>query len=281
MRLCVQNEQDNPDHPREEVRADFRYVRRTVRPGVVGFQEIGELEDSVDLATVYGSPYRIFGGHQRPPKATSATSRRRGFVAVDPPIAHQLKTAGGPLAGGVATPIVLGPRFHVEHMEWRHVPGSARAKVSPTRGTLGLVVRLKDRPKLAPFAILNGHRISGGFSKPGQPGDEDVDHDGHSFRQEVWLTHQALDESWLNELANQGLSTFYLADYNKLDVDPMGGRWLVEHGIDKIGFRPATHGAGRLRFEVHAHGTVSTAHLFTDHAAAWVHGRLDRACAPL
>ncbi len=143
-----------------------------------------------------------------------------------------------------------------------------RAKVSPARSVTEVLVRVKDRPELPPFVVMGTHAVSGAFSHPGQLGDAD------GWRRDMWRRHHGVMSDRVGYWVDRHASVFHAGDWNRTTgVDPFGGRWLAQHGYDKIGFVRAAGGVG---FERRASGVVSTRELFTDHAAVWVRGTLTR-----
>lgn len=157
-------------------------------------------------------------------------------------------------------PVSLGRRWLSDRggVELLH---GGRAKTSPQRVAVWRVVTCADRPRMQPFAVVNSHWVSGAWSHPGQRNED--------WRRLMW--HQSHDRmaALVARLRRAGLTVLGTGDYNRTgDWEGFGPghQWLAHSRYDHIWTVPAP---GGVRVRLTGSGTLSTGHLFTDHAAAW------------
>jgi hypothetical protein len=218
MRLFTLNEKDNPDLSPEQVRQDFRRARKLMGNGVVigGLQEIGEQADHHALRTAF--------------------------------------TPWGEVNHQQATPQIFNPRW-VNLVATRYIMAHGGLKGrSPHRGFQVSRFKLKYRPWLNPFIVINTHMVS------------------HPERDEWsrvrWLQHWNMMKDTVNKAHENGLDVFLMGDLNRIEIPAIhhSERILNERGLDHILLVRATQGnkytvtdKGYYRKDFH-----------TDHPLLWV-----------
>jgi hypothetical protein len=108
------------------------------------------------------------------------------------------------------------------------------------------------------LAIINTHFVSGAWNAK--------DKSNKQWRQTRWSEHYLLMRAKILAFLERGISVLFGGDFNRTSVRPFiaGQQWLVQHGIDKIGFIEAPGG-------IRVTKVIGTGHTDTtsDHDAAW------------
>lgn len=194
-RFVTWNERDNPDLPPGQVQADFNLGKRMFKGSVLlGFQEIGEVADHVSLGRAFTKPFvQLF---RRKPTPIVYNSRYMKADALQYVVAH------GGLAGR-----------------------------SPQRGYSIARIKLRYRPRIKRFYVINTHMVS----KPDKDewGREHWEQHWHSMQREVLDLHSA------------GYDVILMGDLNRVKlpskIHPLQ-RVLAHNGLDWILYVPGANG---------------------------------------
>lgn len=224
MKVASQNVRNTPDLPRVMVRAAARRVSQIKGLSVVFWQEIVEGEDHRDIQDVMG--------------------RGWSWVQVDYaiPISYKKK------------------QWHL--VETGHeLMHHGLERTSPNRLVTWVVLRKVKRFGSAGsrkvVCFMNTHFVSGAWNHKEKRNKE--------WRQQRWVEHWVKMRDLVWGFIERGITVIFGGDWNRAIVRKFHARqrWLVSHGIDKIGVIEAPGGC-RVR-EVRD-GTVPTA---SDHDAVW------------
>jgi len=200
LRVGTANIRNTPDLPRAQVREAARVCGK--RADLVGFQEIAERADRLDVRVGLGESWR----------ATPLTNTTEDPIHYRIDLVHLM--AEDEVPGG----------FQPSGAKLAH---HGMAHVSPDRYTTWGMFRAANDPKIQ-FAVVNLHTVS----KPTDPG---ASH--HKWREEMWHIHYSKFAAMVNGFNDAGLTVLAVGDFNRLDVPKTDRdmRWAWKSGIDKIG----------------------------------------------
>lgn len=225
VKVASCNIMDNPDIPRWKVR---RAAAETAKwSDVVLYQEIGEQEDHEDIQDAMGAAYSWSGEN----------------IAI--PIAWKTKMW----------------ELVERGVELMH---HGLAKTSPNRYIHWVVLKRKRRfariaKKSKIVCFMNTHFVSGAWN--------DKDKTNKEWRQENWGRHFAKMQARVLSFVIRGITVVFGGDFNRLAVEKFhaGQRWIVQHGIDKIGVIRGVAGP-KVRVLSKGHLDVTKVH---DHQMIW------------
>lgn len=203
LRVGTANIRNTPDLPRAQVRESARICG--LRADLIGFQEIAEAADHMDVRVGLGSDFRAAALTN---KTEDPIHYRNTMLQIIP---------AGEVPGGFAP---TGAQLAHHGM----------AHVSPNRYTTWAMLRAVADPAIQ-FAFVNIHTVS-------KPFDLKATH--HRWREEMWHIHYSKWAAMVNGFNDAGLTVLFGGDFNssvvrKSDVD---ARWFWQSGIDKIGVLP-------------------------------------------
>jgi hypothetical protein len=195
------NIRNTPDLPRAQVREAAHVC--SVRADLVGFQEIGEVQDHTDVRIGLGDTWSGVAGGTG--KVEVPIHFRKSLLELIP----DAEVPGGFANSG----------FQLAHHGLAHV--------SPNRYTTWAMLRAKSNHAIQ-FAIVNAHMVS-------KPTDTNATH--HRWREEMWHVHYSKWAAMVNNFNDHGLTVLAVGDFNRLDVPKSDRdmRWAWKSGIDKIG----------------------------------------------
>lgn len=201
LRVGTCNIRNTPDLPRAQVRESAAVCK--VKADVVGFQEIGEVQDHTDVRIGLGDQWSGVAGGTG--KVECPIHFRKSLLELIP---------DGQVPGGYAN----------SGLQLAH---HGLAKVSPARYTTWAMLRSKGDHAIQ-FALVNVHMVS-------KPFDPKASH--HTWREEMWHVHYSKWAEMVNRYNDAGLTVIAVGDFNagtvrKSDADM---RWMWKSGIDKIG----------------------------------------------
>lgn len=203
LRVGTANIRNTPDLPRAQVRESARVCGQ--RADLIGFQEIAEKADHMDVRIGLGGDFR----------AAPVTNH------TEDPI-HYRSTAMELIPAGEVPGGFLPSGAQLAHHGMAHV--------SPDRYTTWAMLRAVGDHAIQ-FAFVNLHTVS-------KPFDTKATH--HRWREEMWHVHYSKWAAMVNGFNDAGLTVLFGGDFNstvvrKSDVD---ARWFWQSGIDKIGVLP-------------------------------------------
>lgn len=224
MRVVTSNIRDNPDLPRAKVRSAA--AETATLGGVALFQEIGEAEDHVDLHRAMGTGWTWANEHLAIPLAFKTKFWQ--IIEVGFEKMHEGLAGTSP----------------ARYIAWAVVKRKRR------------LARMAKKEKL--LAVLNTHFVSGAWSTRYKLNKE--------WRKENWNVHYYKMKAKIIDFLGRGISVLFGGDFNRLTVAKFvyTQKWLVQHGIDKIGFIKAAGGLSVTKVWKSGHTDTTS-----DHDAAW------------
>lgn len=137
-----------------------------------------------------------------------------------------------------------------------------RALTSPNRYVAWVVMAKKNRSNRAKRAkiicFMNSHFVSGAWNKRLKLHKK--------WRKEAWNQHWGRMKELVLFFYHNGITVIFGGDFNRRDVEKFHERqrWLVQHGIDKIGVLVSRRGGTRVSAVESGHEKTAS-----DHDAVW------------
>lgn len=234
--MCTSNIMNNPDIPRWKVRRAAAGTAKLC--GVAFFQEIQETEDHIDIRRAMGKKWSWIGDD----------------IAI--PIAFKHK---------------LWKVLEFGHELVHH----GKAHTSPDRYINWAVLARRNRVRRGAsgrrkvICFMNTHFVSGAWNDKPKLNKE--------WRKLMWEVHWHRMSERIATFLMRGITVVFGGDFNRKHVQPFarGQRWLVEHGIDKLGVIEA-HLGSKVR-KINA-GTKDVSKV-RDHKATWARISIGREAA--
>jgi hypothetical protein len=174
----------------------------------------------------------------------------------------------GHLAGTPLPYFMKKRNFIVLETAIRHYPVVKHLQFVPhDRIHTGLIVKLKMRPRLPAFAVINNHFTSGAYNA-GRPFPLNLDD-----RKAQWDLEMLHLKKFIHDFQRLGLTTFVMGDFNHPRVPKpiVNFEWLAGPRLDRIGV--TTTGS----VKVTKRGEAAVKLKYGDHTGYVVDVRLDRA----
>ncbi len=199
------NVRNNPDLPREAVVKCGKVAAEHC--DIVGFQEIREDEDFIDIAQGLGDSFAFSNTNTSVPIAF----RRAKFELANP---HLLPNGFGSFGS-----ILLHDKV---------------AGYTPPRWLSWTILDLREGNWTSPVAFMNTHFINKAWN--GEEEDPAIEEERQALWWDSW---EAMQQQTL-KFRRVGLPVVFVGDFNKASVQEFNRHqvWAVNGGIDKIGVIP-------------------------------------------